>query len=168
MTTAIALEFAEVNAPPALAVQAPGQSGPDPGSIGAAMQNAFGTLMSFVTRHRLAMNGHPRAIYTAYGPEGISFIAALPVAAGPAEGVAEPRIHVDVLPAARAYRFTHRGPYADLAQTYNRITEFMKEKGWMRTEADWVRFMPMWEEYLNDPETTSPADLLTYIYLPAV
>ena len=68
-------------------------------------------------------------------------------------------------PTAKAYRFTHRGPYPDLAQTYRRITAFMKEKGWMESEADWSRYMPMWEEYLNDPETTPPAELLTYIYL---
>jgi len=50
--------------------------------------------------------------------------------------------------------------------TYGRITEFCKSKGLMQTEADWARYMPMWEEYLNDPQTTPADQLVTYIYLP--
>ena len=41
-----------------------------------------------------------------------------------------------------------------------------KAKGPLQCEADWARYMPMWEEYLNDPQTTPEAELLTYIYLP--
>jgi hypothetical protein len=160
------LEFAEVQVGPALAVQVPGQSAPDPPSIGAAMHAAFDSLGSFVTRHGLTPNGQPRAIYTAYGAGGVSFIVALPVVAGPPAAVDEPPIRVDTLGATKAYRFTHRGPYAALAKTYNQITVFMTEKGWMQSEADWMRYMPMWEEYLNDPETTSEEELATYIYLP--
>ena len=73
---------------------------------------------------------------------------------------------VDTIPAKRALRFTHRGPYRDLMGTYNRITEFMQAKGMLASEADWARYMPMWEEYLNDPQVTPEADLLTYIYVP--
>lgn len=42
----------------------------------------------------------------------------------------------------------------------------MQAKGLMESEADWVRYMPMWEAYRNDPETTAEAALLTDIYLP--
>ena len=56
---------------------------------------------------------------------------------------------------------------ASLAATYGQITEFLKAKGLMQSEADWARYMPMWEEYLNDPQTTPGAELMTYIYLPA-
>jgi AraC family transcriptional regulator len=42
----------------------------------------------------------------------------------------------------------------------------MIEKQWMKSEADWARYMPMWEEYLNDPDSTPAAELVTYIYLP--
>jgi effector-binding domain-containing protein len=160
------LEFVEVQVSPALAVQLPCQCAPDPPSIGAAMHAAFDALGSFVARHGLSPNGQPRAIYTAYGAGGVSFIVALPVVSGPPTAVDEPPIRVDTLDAIKAYRFTHHGPYADLAKTYNRITAFMKEKGWMQSEADWMRYMPMWEEYLNDPEKTPAEELATYIYLP--
>ncbi|MBI4904631.1 MAG: GyrI-like domain-containing protein [Acidobacteria bacterium] len=165
MLTAANLEFAEVQVAPILAARLPSQSGPDPASIGAAMHTAFESLMGFVLRHNLMVIGQPRAIYTAYGAE-VAFTVAIPVAAGPETAVGDSSIRVEELPATKAYRFTHHGPYPELAQTYGHITEFMKEKGCMESEADWIRYMPMWEEYLNDPETTPPAELRTYIYLP--
>lgn len=166
MPVATDLEFTEVQVAPALAVQLSGQCAPDPPSIGAAMRAAFDALGGFVTRHGLTPNGQPRAIYTAYGAGGVSFIVALPVVAGPPTPADEPPIRVDTLGATKAYRFTHHGPYTGLAKTYTQITAFMMEKGWMQSEADWMRYMPMWEEYLNDPEKTPAAELATYIYLP--
>ncbi|WP_321476912.1 GyrI-like domain-containing protein [uncultured Paludibaculum sp.] len=166
MATATELEFAEVQVAAALAVQLSNRCVPDPASISAAIRAGFESLMNFVTRHGLSMNGHPRAIYTDYGAAGVSFTLALPVAAGPSEPVDEPSICVETLGAAKAYRFTHHGPYEKLALTYNQIAGFMKEQGWMQSEADWARYMPMWEEYQNDPDSTPASELVTHIYLP--
>ena len=113
------------------------------------------------TRSRL---NRPRHLY-GVRRRRVSFVLALAVAAAPAGGVEESPIRVDTLPPGNAHRITHRGPYPNLAQTYNRITEFMQEQGWMTSEADWMRYMPMWEEYMNDPETTPAAELVTYIYI---
>ena len=160
------LEFAEVEVPRVLAAQMPGECGPDPAAISSAMSSAFGSLTGFLRQHKLSPSGPPRAIYMAYGPQGVRFTVAMPIAAPPAATRMIGPGFVKPLAAAKAMRFTHRGPYADLKQTYGQITEFLKAKGLMKTEADWARFMPMWEEYLNDPQTTPPADLRTYIYLP--
>ena len=165
MITATDLEFAEVEVAPALAVQMPGQCSPAPASISEAMRRGFEAVSAFVTRHGLAMNGQPRAIYNSYGAGGVAFTIAVPVVSAP-EGVVDEQIFVDTLPAVKAYRFTHHGPYANLAQTYNLITAFLKEKGLIETEADWARYMPMWEEYLNNPATTPATELITFIYLP--
>jgi len=161
-----ALEFTEVDVPPTLAAQMPGQSAADPPAIAAAMGQTFGKLMAFVGQRALRPAGPPRTIYTAYDPAGIKFIVAMPVAAPPATGVKSGPGSVGSLPGGRTLRFTHRGPYANLAATYGGITEFLKAKGLMQTEADWARYMPMWEEYLNDPHTTPEAELMTYIHLP--
>lgn len=152
----------------ALAVQLSNRCAPDPASISTAIGAGFESLMSFVTRQGLAVNGQPRTIYTEYGAAGVSFTLALPVAAGPPKPTDEPSIRVETLGAVKAYRFTHHGPYEKLALTYNQITEFMRAQGWMESEADWARYMPMWEEYLNDPCTTPAAELVTHIYLPLV
>jgi effector-binding domain-containing protein len=152
MTPTLALEFVEVEVAPALAVQMSGQCAADPASISEAMRQKFQALFAFIARHHLVPNGPPRAIYTAYDPAGLSFLVAVPVTAGPAAAVEDPLVLVDTLPETKAYRFTHHGPYANLPRTYNQITAFLKEKGWLRTDADWARYMPMWEEYLTDPE----------------
>ncbi|MDP2898721.1 MAG: GyrI-like domain-containing protein [bacterium] len=166
MSIADELEFAEVEVSPVLAAQMPGQSTSDPSAISKAMGGAFDSLAGFLERHSLVPSGPPRAIYKSYGPEGTNFIVAMPIASPPARPAEEGPGFVDTLSGGKALRFTHHGPYQDLIKTYGRITEFMLSKGLMNSEADWARYMPMWEEYLNDPHTTREAALLTYIHLP--
>lgn len=166
MSTFDALEFAEVEVAPVPAAQMPGESASDPATIGSAMHATFDKLGAFLQEHTLAPAGPPRAIYTSYGPEGIKFTVAIPIAALPATQIEGGPGLVGTLPGGKAMRFTHRGRHANLMQTYGQITEFLKAKGLMQNEADWARYMPMWEEYQNDPHTTPEPDLLTYIYLP--
>ncbi len=161
------LEFTETEVAPVLAAQVSGECGLEPASIGPAISKAFDRLGQFLQEHALAPIGPPRAIYTSHGPQGMKFVVAMPIAAPPATPVAHDRTFIGPLAGIKALRFTHRGPYAGLMGTYGQITAFMKTRGLMQSEADWARYMPMWEEYLNDPDTTSQADLLTYIYLPS-
>jgi effector-binding domain-containing protein len=162
-----ALEYVEeIEVPAVLAAQMPGVCGPDPAAISRAMRATFDELMGFIRQYKLSPSGPPRTIYTAYGPQGVRFTVAMPVAAPPATTRTIGPGFVKRLPPARVMRFTHHGPYAELAKTYGQIAEFLKGKGLMKTDADWSHHMPMWEEYLNDPQTTSPADLRAYIYLP--
>jgi effector-binding domain-containing protein len=160
------LESAEVEVAPTLVVQVPGRSAANPAEISKAMGVAFGELMGVVQRHKLVPSGPPRAIYTSHGAEGVKFLVVVPITSPPAEPIEDGPGSVDTLAGTKALRFTHHGSYKDLMQTYGRITEFMKARGLMQSEADWARYMPMWEEYLNDPHTTPETDLLTYIYLP--
>jgi len=56
---------------------------------------------------------------------------------------------------------TYKGPYAELLKAYDWIfTAWLPESGEEAGEN------PIFEEYLNDPKTTPPADLLTKIHLP--
>lgn len=167
MATALDLEFAVVEVPSVLAAQVRMKCPMSPEAIGKAMQQGFRTVMAFVNRHGLKAIGQPRAIYTSFSAEEVRFVLALPVGSGEGRDVEEPDVFVDSLPAKRAYRFTHHGPYPKLARTYGQITEYMKQKGLMQSEADWSRFLPMWEEYISDPEVTPESELVTYIYLPA-
>ena len=144
----------------------PGKSGNEPASIAAAMGAAFEALMGFLETRKLTPAGPPRSIYETYGPHGVDFVVAVPVAGPPEKPIAGGPGSVGMLDGTKAMRFTHRGPYARLVATYGQINEFLKAKGLMQTEADWAKYMPMWEEYLNDPHTTPEADLITYIYLP--
>lgn len=161
----IELEFAEVELPAIVAAQFSSHCGPQSSDIGAAMGPAFGALMAGVQQQGLVPAGPPRTIYHAVRPTGFDFTVAMPVAsAGP--GATAGAVTVGTLPGGKFYRFTHRGAYQNLADTYRKIGEYLTARGWMASEADWVRFMPMFEEYQNDPSTTAEAELRTYIYLP--
>jgi effector-binding domain-containing protein len=160
------LESVEIEVAPVLALQIPGECGCDPSEIGPAIQTAFGTLGRLLKQHELVPAAPPRSVYTAYSTEGMRFVVAMPIASPPAETIDGEVAFVDTLAGGKTLRFTHRGPYTGLMRTYGQITRFMQAKGLMETEADWARYMPMWEEYLNDPEVTPEAELLTHIYLP--
>ena len=162
------LEFMEVEVASILAAQIVGKSSPDPSDIAQAMSAAFDALMAFVETGQLIPAGPPRSIYTSYDPDGVRFVVAVPVVQPGGELKTEGPGSVEPIAGGSAMRFTHRGPYNGLMKTYGRITEFLKAQGFMQSEADWLKYMPMWEEYLNDPHTTPEADLLTYIYLPKV
>ncbi len=161
------LEFMETEVAPTLAVQIAGECGMDPSEIKPAISKAFDTLGQFLRSHPVTTVGPPRTIYTTYSPAGMKFIVAAPIASAPSEPVDSDEGFVGAIEGCKALRFTHRGSYDGLMGTYGQITAFLKAKGLMQSEADWARFMPMWEEYLNDPHTTPEDDLLTYIYLPA-
>jgi effector-binding domain-containing protein len=160
------LEFTQVDVPPILAAQVRSECSSDPIAIAGAMGPAFGAVMRYVGQHGLSMAGPPRAIYEAVDAQKTQFVVAVPIDVSPAGEIQGEAAFAGGLPGCKALRFTHRGPYRELPKTYGRITEFMKSTGRMTSEADWNRYMPMWEEYLNDPETTPEAELLTYIYLP--
>lgn len=158
-----ALEPVEVDVPPTLALQLDRECPVE--QIGAAMEAGFGELMGFAGPHGVELSGPPRAIYTSHGPDGVGFTLAVPVAERLAQ---EPggELRVDTLPGGRALRFTHTGPYPRLRATYDRITDWMVEQGRMESEADWERYMPMWEEYVSDPASTPAGELKTFVYLP--
>jgi hypothetical protein len=56
---------------------------------------------------------------------------------------------------------THRGPYDKLGETYARLCG-----EWLPASGREARSAPSFEMYRNSPRDTSPADLLTDIYLP--
>lgn len=166
MTAFDRLEPTEVEVTPVLAVQYASHCACVPDKIKEAMGQAFGILMGAIEQQSLVLSGPPRAVYTSYTPEGMDFFVAFPIAASPANPQAGAPVTISTLPGGKTLRFTHRGPYGELMTTYNRITQYLQAKGLIQSEADWARYMPMWEEYLNDPATTPEAELLTHIFLP--
>jgi AraC family transcriptional regulator len=56
---------------------------------------------------------------------------------------------------------THRGSYAGLPDAYRWIF-----RDWLPTSGRAVRHVPLFEIYLNDPNSTPEADLVTEIHVP--
>jgi effector-binding domain-containing protein len=156
----------QITVAPVLAAQYSSACGTDPNEISATMGKAFEVLHHFAGTHGLQFASPPRAIYTGYDPEGIEFTVAIPIAAAPAADTDESEVTVGEVPGGQALRFIHEGPYPKLMETYGQITEWMKAQGMLESEADWAKYMPMWEEYMNDPESTPAEELITNIYVP--
>ncbi len=156
----------QVTTPPVLAAQYSTGCGTDPKEISATMGKAFEAIHHFTQSRQLQFAGPPRAIYTGYGAEGTEFTVAVPIAAAPASDTGESEVTVGEIPGAQALRFIHKGPYPKLMETYQQITEWMKDQGMLKSDADWAKYMPMWEEYMNDPDSTPEEELITHIYVP--
>lgn len=100
--------------------------------------------------------GPPLAVYFGMPGETIDVAAGFPVdAAITADGSVAPH----TLPGGRAVEALHVGPYDTLAQTYERMAEWMQAHS--VTPAD-----VMWESYLNEPREDDPGSAQTLITWP--
>jgi effector-binding domain-containing protein len=159
------LESMEVEVAPALAVQLSVTCATDHTAIASAMQSSFATLGQYMARTKLAPAGPPRAIYANWGAT-TSFTLAFPIVAAPAVTESAPDVVIGTLAGGRALRFVHRGPYDSIRTTYGQIDAWLRERGAIRTDADWARYSGMWEEYVGEPGTMPDTELTTNIYLP--
>lgn len=165
MPTITPLESMEVEVAPTIAVQLAVTCATDPAAIATAMQSSFATLGEFMARNKLAPAGPPRAIYATWGAT-TSFTLAFPIVAPPPVPESARDIVIGTLPGGRALRFVHRGPYDTIRVTYGQIDGWLRERGAIKTDADWARYTGMWEEYLGEPGTMPDSELSTNIYLP--
>ena len=165
MPTTTRLESMEVEVAPTLAVQLAVTCATDHAAIATAMQSSFATLGQFMARNKLAPAGPPRAIYANWGAT-TSFTLAFPIQAAPPVTESAPDIVIGTLAGGRALRFVHRGPYDSIRATYGQIDAWLRERGAIKTDADWARYSGMWEEYIGEPGTMPDSELATNIYLP--
>lgn len=160
------LENMEVAVPASVVVQCRTSSTADSGAISAAVGAAFAKITAFQAEHGIKPAGPPRVVYTEWSPAGVKFTAAIPIDDVPPPDVRDTaEVGIAAMPEARALRFVHHGPYRDIRATYDRIEAWLRSRGGIKTAADWARYSPMWEEYMNDPTTTPESELVTRIYL---
>jgi len=57
--------------------------------------------------------------------------------------------------------YTHQGPYDGLTAAYEKLCG-----QWIPRSGRKIADAPCLEEYLNEPESTAPEDLITDIYVP--
>jgi AraC family transcriptional regulator len=73
----------------------------------------------------------------------------------------EPPLVETMLAGGRHAVLRHKGPYATMRSAYQWFFG-----AWLNQSGEEVADAPVFEEYLNNPRETAPADLLTDIYLP--
>ena len=166
MTTDVTnLESMEVLVPATLVAEYHGSSAAESSAISAAVAAALRTVQTFLIVNWIPAGGPPRVVYSEWSPAGVKFTAAVPISAVPPDVQQSTDVSIRTVAECSALRFVHHGPYRDVRHTYDRIEAWLRARGGIKTAADWQRYSPMWEEYLNDPATTPESELITRIYL---
>ena len=70
-------------------------------------------------------------------------------------------VGVQTVSGGRYAVFMHEGPYENLHKTYDEAYG-----QWLPSSGEKLRDLPCFELYLNDPNSTKPADLRTEIFIP--
>ena len=122
--------------------------------IGESMGSIYGEVRAYVQKNGVNIIGPPFAYYHSFDMEKTDMECGFPVQKlGPEEG----RVKRFTLPAGKAAKAMHVGPYDRLVDTYGEVMRYLEEKKIAPSGA-------MWEYYLNDPTTTPPQELRTELY----
>jgi effector-binding domain-containing protein len=114
---------------------------------------AYGEIMQVLGREGLQPTGAPFAMYYNMDMADLDVEAGFPVAgAFKAAG----RVKEGTIPGGRTAVEMHKGPYDTVEKAYSALTAFVQSKG--ASSAG-----PVYEVYLNDPQTTKPEELLTEV-----
>ena len=89
--------------------------------------DAYKSLYAFLDKQGIKPAGRAMTIYTAANDTGFSFQAAVPIGEAPKD---PPKgdIAVGQSPAGKSLKFTHRGSYDSMDNTYEAITNYLDEK----------------------------------------
>ena len=136
------------------------KSSQDDRAIASAIGAAYARVGEFLAARKLRQAGAPLTINTKWSDGEYEFEAAIPLNKAPAGQIpAGSPVKVKETYGGRAIKVAHRGPYHDLAQTYDKLHAYAAASG---HEASG----PTWDEYVSDPGNTPEAELITNIYLP--
>ena len=121
--------------------------------------DTYKSLYAFLDKQGIKPAGPAMTIYTAANDTGFSFQAAVPIAAEDLKDPPKGDIEVGKSPAGRSLKFTHRGSYDAMDNTYEAITNYLDER---QLEAQDL-FV---EEYHTDLFKTPEDKLVIDIYVP--
>jgi effector-binding domain-containing protein len=121
---------------------------------------AFKAAREDADKLKVKVTGQPLIIYRSTADDSFEFDAALPIEAAPAT---PPTPGGDVtIGAARtgkALKFVYKGPFDAMDSTYELVSNFIDSK---KIEAEDLSI----EEYVTDPVTTKPEEIVINIYMP--
>ena len=123
------------------------------GEISKALDNCYGKVMGFMQSKNIQPSGAPFSIYFNEDMEALEMEAGFPVSA---DVETEGDVILSTIPSGKAFVHTHKGAYDSVAQAYNEMMAYVKEKNLKMSGI-------CYERYLNDPSETKPEDLLTEI-----
>jgi len=123
--------------------------------IAESLAVAFDEIVAWMNENDVVMAGRPMTINHSGGETGYELLAAIPIEVPPDETAG--RIMAGTSPSGQAVRIIHRGSYARMATSYQKLSAYMDVHDLREGEYSW-------EHYLSDPAETPESELVTYIY----
>ncbi len=120
----------------------------------------YGKIMSFLGQNGLEPNDAPYALYRNEDMQALDIEFGFPVEIPHQIRdliEKENEIQIGELPAGKAAKALHTGPYSSLAPTYEALTNWVKNQGLHTTGI-------CFERYIDDPDTTPADKLRTEVY----
>ena len=152
----MAIEIVDKVAHPILRISLKSASQPE--QISAAMGDGFHNLIKFASENQIEIVGPPLSIYSSFNEAETEFDVALPISPSDAEKAgSDGSIKTCQAPGGRALKTLHKGPYDQLAKTYQNL--------YAHAAAEGLNVGIAWEYYMNDPAQTAPEDLITEVYI---
>lgn len=127
--------------------------------IGGAISKAFEELTERIARGGVRTRGAPRACYHYRDGGRIGFDLGFPIQPHDVAAAQRAGLKTGHTLSGEALVMVHHGPYEALAQAHRALEQELQARG--LTGGGEV-----WEIYMNDPDDTPPAELLTEIYWP--
>jgi effector-binding domain-containing protein len=151
-------DVAEVALPAKPAVIISGTSKSEEGFT--TIRNALKKLEEELRKAGITPAGRPLAIFQQFNPDGsFQYDALIPIERAP-EGktLLTNEIRFGMTPAGKALRFSHKGAYEEIENTYDMIEIYLEAKG--ITVQD-----PIIEEFVNDPKDAADVELELNIFV---
>jgi len=114
----------------------------------------YGEIAQYAGQHGVQLAGAPYALYLNEDMSDLQIEFGFPVAGSI---VKQGRVESGELPGGKVLVDMHVGSYESIADAYNRMMAYMKEKNLEGAGQ-------CWELYMNDPDETPPEQLKTEIY----
>jgi AraC family transcriptional regulator len=116
--------------------------------------------MAFLGQRRLSQVGPPLALTNRWDQDGYGFDAGVPISAPTEMKVAaDSVVKVGQIPAGRAVRVIHRGPYDGLPATGEKLEAYLTVHGLEAAGRPW-------DVFISDPGSTAPEELETHVFVP--
>jgi effector-binding domain-containing protein len=119
--------------------------------------DSFKSLTAVLDKQGVKATGNMMIVYTSTDDNGFSFLAEIPV---DQDLKALPKgMSMGKSPEGKALKFTHRGSYDSMDNTYEAITNHLNDK-MLEAKDTFI------EEYLTDPLKTEEDNLVINVYVP--
>jgi effector-binding domain-containing protein len=127
-----------------------------PVGMAAFFRRAVEATTAELSRRGVAPDGPPTAVYRHDWGGEFDVTVGFPVRAAPATGDA---LVIEKLPAGRAARAEHVGPYETMGATYAMLSKWFGQRRYSPPDV-------MWQEYLVGPDAATESEFRTRVICP--